>query len=168
MPKKAQELEESEAYSEQFEESIGKSANWKDSSAGKDDKKLKMDIVQEESVDDSQSQSGVGSENQKTSSKKSAAQVESSTGSLPSEDVSYKQSVQSVEWKVDIPRDSVRQTTDNEESQKHTSLIREERVESEDEEEDIESSSDLNTRDEIQDLESSVIGNDLKCVHLDN
>ena len=80
----------------------------KDESASKD-KMLKMDTVKEESIDDSaQSQSqkqdvtqSMGSSKATPGSKKQEG-VESSMGSLPSEDMSVKDSVRSVEWKFDV------------------------------------------------------------------
>lgn len=83
-----------------------KSMTLKDDSATKD-KLLKMDTVKEESVDDSaQSQSkdvtqSMGSSKATPGSKKQDG-VESSMGSLPSEDISVKDSVRSVEWKFDV------------------------------------------------------------------
>ena len=96
------------------------------------------------------------------SGKVTPARVDSSIGSLPSEDISVKDSVRSVEWKYDINRESARESESsanpaNEasvKSDKKTSFIKEERVEDTESEEDIESSSDLNTRDEFEDLES--------------
>lgn len=105
---KAKDIEESAAYSETFEEeSLSKSMTiGKDESVGK---ALKMDTVKEESVDDSAAeQSKDVSQSISASSKASPARAESSIGSLPSEDISVKDSVRSVDWKYDINKDSAR------------------------------------------------------------
>ena len=176
---KAKDIEES-GYSETFEEdSMAKSVTMKDESASKD-KMLKMDTVKEESVDDSaQSQSKDATQSMSSSkvtpgSKKQEA-GESSIGSLPSEDMSVKDSVRSVEWKFDIKKqDSARDNTSpNDKQSKEISEVSSEvkKAKEEDKEESIieedspieedssgsdeeDSSSDLNTRDEMQDLES--------------
>ena len=88
----------------------------KDESANKE-KMLKMDTVKEESVDESaQSQSkdvtASMSSSKVTPGSKKQEGVESSMGSLPSEDISVKDSVKSVEWKFDVKQqDSARDTT---------------------------------------------------------
>ena len=86
-----------------------KSMNVKDESASKD-KMLKMDTVKEESIDDSaQSVSNkqdvtqsLSSTSKVTPGSKKQEVFESSMGSLPSEDISVKDSVRSVEWKFDV------------------------------------------------------------------
>ena len=177
---KAKDIEES-GYSETFEEdSMAKSVTMKDESASKD-KMLKMDTVKEESVDDSaQSQSKDATQSMSSSkvtpgSKKQDA-GESSMGSLPSEDMSVKDSVRSVEWKFDIKQqDSARDNTSPNDKQskelsevssevkkakeedKEESIIEEDspiEEDSQDSDEEEDTSSDLNTRDEMQDLES--------------
>lgn len=83
-------------------------------------------------------------------------------GSLPSEDLSVKDSVRSVEWKFDVKQGGSDKDDGQQSSQeselKPSSYIKEEKVEDSDEEIDEESdddtSSDLNTRDEYADLES--------------
>lgn len=142
---KVKDIEESAAYSETFEEeSLGKSVTiGKDESVGK---AFKMDTVKEESVDDSAAeQSKDVSQSYSTSSKASPARAESSIGSLPSEDISVKDSVRSVDWKYDINKESAR--TESEaapeasiHSEKKTSFIKEEKVEDSEEdssEEDV-------------------------------
>ena len=94
-----------------------KSMNVKDESASKD-KMLKMDTVKEESIDDSaQSVSNkqdvtqsLSSTSKVTPGSKKQEGFESSMGSLPSEDISVKDSVRSVEWKFDVKQpDSARE-----------------------------------------------------------
>jgi len=85
--------------------------------------------------------------------------AESSMGSLPSEDLSVKDSVRSVDWKFDVKQGSLDKDNVAELSQssekRQNSYIKEERVEDSQEiSEEEDSSSDLNTRDEIADLES--------------
>ena len=165
---KARDIEESAAYSENFEEdSISKSVTMgkEESSA----KAPKIDTVKEESVDDSAAEQSRDVTQSVTSDQKSSkanpSRVESSLGSLPSEDISVKDSVRSVDWKIELNRESARDSEVSEanpaneatpKSDKKTSFIKEERQEDSDSdsEEEIESSSDLNTRDEFEDLES--------------
>ena len=164
---------------------MAKSATYVEASASKDPK-LKMDTVKEESVDDSAQETShkgddVSSEMMKSSSKATPARVESSMGSLPSDDQSVMDSVRSVEWKIDVKQGDVAASP----PQKKQDLIKEEKNEddvdmSEDpiteevspgskkdmedsdeeayvqeEDEDVDdTSSDLNTRDEMADLES--------------
>lgn len=134
----------------------------KDASASKE-LRFKMDTVKEESVDDSaqdQSQKDV-TQSMLSSGKQSKSEhkAESSMGSLPSEDLSVKDSVRSVDWKFDVKQGSLDKEQEAELSQssekRQNSYIKEERVEESQEisEEEV-SSSDLNTRDEIADLES--------------
>ena len=104
---KASQIEDSAAYSENFEEeSMGQSSKMPHESAEKDQVK-QMATVKEESVDDSQE--GVSSEAKDalaqsgtSKSSKGAPKMESSIASLPSEDASVKDSVRSVDWKYDI------------------------------------------------------------------
>jgi hypothetical protein len=65
--------------------------------------------------------------------------IDSSIGSLPSEDLSVKDSVRSVDWKIELPLESDRSALQERENsvieQKQTSMIREERAEDTDDEE---------------------------------
>ena len=119
---KAKDIEESAAYSENFEEeSLAKSATvGRDESASKE-KMLKMDTVKEESVDDSAAEvskdvsQSMGSEarsSKATPASKAEQRVDSSMGSLPSDDISVKDSVRSVDWKFDVRQDSARSAAD--------------------------------------------------------
>ena len=86
------------------------------------------------------------------SSQKTPARVESSIGSLPSEDISVKDSVRSVDWKYDINQDSARGINVKvmeSESEKVSEKIEEESSieEEDDHESEVETSSDdMNTR----------------------
>ena len=81
-------------------------------------------------------------------------------GSLPSEDLSVKDSVRSVDWKFDVKQGTFLDKEDEAQlsqssEKRQNSYIKEEKVEESQEiTEEEDSSSDLNTRDEIADLES--------------
>ena len=123
---KAKDIEES-GYSENFEEdSMARSAT-KDGagSASKDKLQMMMEAVKEESLDDSANEmskditQSVGSTGKKSRSSRhtAAEKMESSLGSLPSEDITVQDSARSVDWKIDIPQDSERRNAEESEEQ---------------------------------------------------
>ena len=82
-----------------------------------------MDTVKEESVDDSAAEvskdvsvsQSMGSEQRSskaTPASKAEQRVDSSMGSLPSDDISVRDSVRSVDWKFDGRQDSARSAAD--------------------------------------------------------
>lgn len=156
---KAKDIEESAAYSETFEEeSLGRSANFKDE-GGKT--ATNMATVKEESVDESMPEHSKGSQSIGSEHRSSRMatpkvdKVDSSANSLPSEDFSIKSSVQSVEWKIDLTgKESHRSATPVEDAKPSARDRTEPSEIIEDEIEGSDTSSDLNTRDEMADLES--------------
>lgn len=72
-----------------------------------------MATVKEESADDSHegissSAKDLAASQTSKSSKNATPKVESSMGSLPSDDLTVQDSVRSVDWKFDVPQDTGR------------------------------------------------------------
>ena len=167
LQQKAKDIEESGAYSENFdeEESISKSITIGKDEASMKEKMKKMDTVKEESVDDSGAEQSRDVTQSMGSSQKTPARAESSIGSLPSEDISVKDSVRSVDWKYDLNNQDSARGINVKAMDSESEKIEEEKIDEESEieesnspgdEDEIDSSSDdMNTRDDnITDLES--------------
>jgi hypothetical protein len=155
-------MQESGAYSEDFEEeSLQKSSN-AIADALQKEQKIKMDTVKEESIDESiidhsktqsqfsdeqsQSQGYSNSHSQSKNTPKQQAPSEVEQDSLPTEDYEIDGSCPSVEWQLHI-----NQSTHRSEGAR-SEIIETEKSNSIVEEEEVETSSDLNTRDEMADL----------------